>query len=103
MTTAVVTSVSQVAVPARVTMASCAAPAKTMLVLHAMLVGIADSVIATPSTSANGTVGRYRGNTSRIARLATPSSTGSVVFATIGAGYADGVELPRSILVQRVP
>ena len=85
-------------------MASCAAPAKTMLVLYAMFVGIADSVIATPSTRANGIVGRYSGNTSRIARIATPSSAGSAVLGNdIRAGYADGLGLPRSIPVQRVP
>ena len=45
-TDAVITSVSHVAVPARVTVASCEAPANIRLVLYPTAVGMADSVIA---------------------------------------------------------
>ncbi len=57
-TEAVITSVNHVAVPASVTVASCDAPANMRLLLYPTAVGMADSVIATPSTNEKGIVGR---------------------------------------------
>lgn len=74
--TPAVASVNHVAVAARLTVASCEGPAKTkMLVDHATGVGIVDSVIATPSTRANGIAGMKSG----MARRRASTISGSVL------------------------
>src|SRR6056297_1413079 len=74
MTVAVATRASQVVVPARLTVANWAAPAKISTdVDHATAVGMTESLMATPSTSANGSTGAYRGVQVRTASRRTGS------------------------------
>ena len=104
-TAAVATRVSQVAVAAKLTVASCAAPAKiARFVDQATAVGIAESVIATPSTRPNGTAGMNNGIAARNASAVIPRAVRSGSSVAIARrGYDAMAGIPAVTLVSGVP